>query len=266
MPDESPTRGRAPAASPPAAGEPTPPSAPSGASTPASRGERRRARTRAAILEAAEEAFRRDGFHAARIDEIAERAGLSVGSIYVHFAGKHDLYLALVDRALELFERYMAQIDDPSFTPLQRVLAGGDAYLRFHHDHPGAFRFITFRSAGSDGAPADADTDRRVQERVGALLDRFSTAIDDAVAAGEARPVDARLLTRFLWGAWNGVVGLELQPGGLRLAEDDISAALDLGRRMLREYLGTAAVRDGDGRIDDAVPLPRIADPPDVAG
>ncbi|MGE4424866.1 MAG: TetR/AcrR family transcriptional regulator [Solirubrobacteraceae bacterium] len=238
---------------------------PAAPETPATRGERRRARTRAAILEAAEWAFRRDGFHGARIEEIAERAGLSVGSIYVHFAGKHDLYLALVDRALELFERYMAQIDEPSFSPLQRVLAGGDAYLRFHHDHPGAFRFITFRSAGAGGAPADADTDRRVQERVGVLLDRFAATIDDAVAAGEARPVDARLLTRYLWGAWNGVVGLELQPGNLRLAEDDISAALELGRRMLREFLGTDAVRDADGRIEATVPMPRIADPATAA-
>ena len=98
----------------------------------------------------AAEVFRARGYEAARVEEIAERADMSVGSIYLHFDGKRGLYLTLVDNALELFTQYMARSEDAAFTPLQRVLAGGDAYLRFHLDHPGAFQFLAFRAPGED--------------------------------------------------------------------------------------------------------------------
>ncbi|GAA0615567.1 TetR/AcrR family transcriptional regulator [Sporichthya brevicatena] len=225
----------------------------------AARGERRRARTRTAILDAAEEVFRARGYDAARVEEIAERADMSVGSIYQHFDGKRGLYLTLVDRALELFTAYMARSEDPSFTPLQRVLAGGDAYLRFHRDHPGAFQFLAYRAPGEDALAEDDALEARVRDRVGLLLDRFAQQIDAAIEAGEARPVDSARMTRFLWGAWNGVISLGLQPDGLRLSEDEITETLELARWLLREGLAAPALRDESGAVGDRVPLPYIA-------
>lgn len=235
-----------------------------GPETAATRGERRRARTRAAIVDAAEEVFRREGFHATRVEAIAGAADVSVGTLYVHFpGGKQGLYLAVVDRALELFEQYMARSEDPAFTPLQRVLAGGDAYLRFHSDHPGLFQFLAFRSV-ADPAPAGSEgdaTEARVRLRVGRLLERFAAQIDAAIAAGEVEPLDSARLTRYLWGAWNGVIALGLRPDGLRLSEEEIAETLELARWMLREAIASPALRGADGRVGDRVPLPHIAPP-----
>jgi AcrR family transcriptional regulator len=61
----------------------------------------RRARTREHLLEAAYVVFVRRGFAAASLDEIAEAAGLSKGALYYNFAGKEDLFLALVEQRLE---------------------------------------------------------------------------------------------------------------------------------------------------------------------
>lgn len=224
----------------------------------AARGERRRARSRTAILEAAEVVFRARGYEAARVEGIAERADMSVGSIYQHFDGKRGLYLTLVDNALELFTQYMARSEDPAFSPLQRVLAGGDAYLRFHLDHPGAFQFLAFRAPGEDALADDDALEVRVRDRVGLLLDRFARQIDAAIEAGEARPVDADRLTRFLWGAWNGVISLRLQPDGLRLSDEEIAETLELARWLLREGLAAAPLRDRNGEVGDRVPLPYI--------
>jgi AcrR family transcriptional regulator len=41
--------------------------------------------------------FARDGYHAANLDDIAAEAGLTKGAIYSNFAGKRDLFLALLD-------------------------------------------------------------------------------------------------------------------------------------------------------------------------
>jgi AcrR family transcriptional regulator len=49
-----------------------------------------------AILAAAEEVFAREGLHGARMEAIAERAGIAVGSLYNHFENRRDLLRALV--------------------------------------------------------------------------------------------------------------------------------------------------------------------------
>src|ERR1700757_1961286 len=48
------------------------------------------------LLTAAQEVFVAQGYHAAAMDEIAERAGVSKPVLYPHFPGKLDLYLALL--------------------------------------------------------------------------------------------------------------------------------------------------------------------------
>src|SRR4051794_119701 len=74
---------------------------------PMSRSERKKAKTASAILDAAEFLFRLRGFQTTTVDEIAERADVSVGSVYVHFENKANLYFALVERALAINEAAM---------------------------------------------------------------------------------------------------------------------------------------------------------------
>jgi AcrR family transcriptional regulator len=66
----------------------------------------RRARTRAALLEAAVRVYARRGFDGATIDAIAEEAGFTKGAVYDHFGSKENLLFALLD------EHLAAQIAD----------------------------------------------------------------------------------------------------------------------------------------------------------
>lgn len=56
-----------------------------------------KARTRKRLLDAAAAVFAEKGFAGATVDEIAGRAGHTVGALYSHFAGKDDLFLTLID-------------------------------------------------------------------------------------------------------------------------------------------------------------------------
>jgi AcrR family transcriptional regulator len=55
-----------------------------------------KAETRRRILEAAEEAFRRDGYHGASLERIAAGAGFTTGAIYSTFESKAGVMMALV--------------------------------------------------------------------------------------------------------------------------------------------------------------------------
>ena len=73
--------------------------------------ERRRARTRTALVDAARFVFARKGFEGASLDEIADTAGYTRGAIYKHFDGKEELLFAVFDQvnnqALERFSELM---------------------------------------------------------------------------------------------------------------------------------------------------------------
>lgn len=62
------------------------------------------------LLSAAAEVFTARGFHDASIDEVAERAGYSKGAVYWHFAGKDDLFLALVEERVDRPTREMIEL------------------------------------------------------------------------------------------------------------------------------------------------------------
>lgn len=220
---------------------------------------RRRTRTREAILTAAERAFTAEGYRGMRMEEVAERADVSVGSIYGHFGNKDGLYLALVERAVDQFAGYMERAYRAGRTPLEQVLAAGDGYLRFHLEHPGSFRFLAFDGVETRLPVVDDTVRARVGERLSGVIGAFEARIAAAIEAGEVDPaVDPRLAGRFLWGAWNGVVALGLRTDGMALTDDEIAQALQLGRRIVNDGLTNPPHR-GEGGYSRAQLRP-IAD------
>jgi AcrR family transcriptional regulator len=76
-----------------------------------------KAETRRRLLEAAEAAFRRDGYHATSLERIAAEAGFTTGAVYSTFDSKADVMLALIAaraaRRLEVMREVIAQDSDP---------------------------------------------------------------------------------------------------------------------------------------------------------
>src|SRR5213083_563914 len=72
-----------------------------------------RSARRKQLLAAAQQIFVAHGYHAAAMDEIAERAGVSKPVLYQHFPGKLELYLALLDTHCDaLVERVRGAMSD----------------------------------------------------------------------------------------------------------------------------------------------------------
>ncbi|MGA7194930.1 MAG: TetR/AcrR family transcriptional regulator [Anaerolineales bacterium] len=64
---------------------------------------------KAQILKAAESVFTKKGFDEARMDDIAEKTGLSKGTLYLYFKSKDDLIIAILDR---IFKREFKQLEN----------------------------------------------------------------------------------------------------------------------------------------------------------
>ncbi|WP_246062285.1 TetR/AcrR family transcriptional regulator [Haloactinospora alba] len=98
------------------------------------RGSNRGAETRSALLSAAARVFCTTGFARAGVSEVVAEAGASVGSLYHHFSGKAELYMALYEefqqRQQERTHRVAAQARARGETdPTQLMYAAARAYL-----------------------------------------------------------------------------------------------------------------------------------------
>lgn len=94
----------------------------------------RTTQTRAAILDAARDVFLEAGFTDANVSDVVDRSGSSVGSIYHHFGGKAELYIALWERHADALHEAAQRAVQAARTagerdPLQLFLVGARAYL-----------------------------------------------------------------------------------------------------------------------------------------
>jgi AcrR family transcriptional regulator len=97
---------------------------------------------RTQLLGAAQEVFVAQGYHAAAMDDIADRAGVSKPVLYQHFPGKLELYLALLDQHCESLVGAVRSALESTSDNKQRVAATMSAYFQFVEHESGAFRLV----------------------------------------------------------------------------------------------------------------------------
>lgn len=192
-------------------------------SAAAARGARRRERTRVAVLDAAEQLLSERSPDDIRIEEVAAEAGISPASVYVHFGTKEGLVAAVVQRLLAIAVDALMGAYTAEGTAFDQVIASGRAYIDLLVKHPALTRYIVVNGLREP----ESDIERLVAEKIALLRGEFETRIQAAVDAGEmTQPTDSRLVSYFLFGAWNGVASLALRKDGSRLEPDEVEAAV----------------------------------------
>ncbi|MWA05290.1 TetR family transcriptional regulator [Actinomadura sp. LD22] len=115
------------------------------------------------LLGAAQEVFVAQGYHAAAMDEIAERAGVSKPVLYQHFPGKLELYLALLDEHAEALVKTVRDALESTTDNKLRVQASMQAFYDFVAGDGEAYRLV-FESDLRNVAPVRARVDRANQQ------------------------------------------------------------------------------------------------------
>src|SRR5215211_7190828 len=117
-------------------------SATSGASTAGRPARLPRSARRKQLLAAAQDVFVAQGYHAAAMDDIAERAGVSKPVLYQHFPGKLELYLALLDTHCDAFAEKIRNAMSATTENSERVKGAMHAYFDFVSHESEAFRLV----------------------------------------------------------------------------------------------------------------------------
>ena len=137
------------------------------------------------LLGAAEEVFVAQGYHAAAMDDIAERAGVSKPVLYQHFPGKLELYLALLDKHCDALVDAIRTALEATTDNKLRVLATTEAYFAYVAAESGAFRLV-FES--------DLTNEDAVRERVEAVTRATATLVSKVIAEDTDLPEEEAML------------------------------------------------------------------------
>lgn len=202
----------------------------------------RRARTaeaklkrRRALLEAALDEFFERGFAAARMDDIAARAGLSKGTLYLYFDSKEALFLALVESValpnVVQMEHLLARA--PSATAALRQLMAFLPHLVRRTPLPHIVKVLI-----GDAGTFPATAQRYRHEVVDRVLAAVAAVLRRGHDSGELRVDDAELTARLviapvlMSAVWRVV--FESDPG----ARVDLDALFAAHEAMLLRALG----------------------------
>jgi AcrR family transcriptional regulator len=137
---------------------------------------------RAQLLESALEVFAAQGYHAAAMDDIAVRAGVSKPVLYQHFPGKLDLYLALLEVSCDTIIHNCRQALLSTQDNKQRVAATMDVFYDYVASETGAFRLV-FES--------DLTNEPSVREQVERVTTECAELITQVIAEDTGLPAEA---------------------------------------------------------------------------
>jgi AcrR family transcriptional regulator len=157
------------------------------------------------ILDAAERLLIETGSEeAVSIRRIAEAVGVTPPSIYLHFADKDGLILAVCERQFAELHRVMEEavvgVDDP----LDELYQRGKAYVRFGLEHPEQYRILFMRGASEAMAAADESRIRKASA-FDNLVDAVARCVDSGALPKGTDPFAVGLE---LWSVVHGVTSL----------------------------------------------------------
>jgi AcrR family transcriptional regulator len=150
------------------------------------------------IMGAAINVFSKKGYHQARMDDIAEKAGVAKGTLYLYFTGKEELLREIVWTSVRLYVDGLDEIAHEDGSVRSRL----NKVIEYSHDLVRENRAMA--RVVMEGIPGLAEDARVWFGKIRkSIVDTVAELIDKGVSSGEIIPNNSRLTgTAFLGALW----------------------------------------------------------------
>jgi AcrR family transcriptional regulator len=173
------------------------------------RREREKQARQEAIMASARELFFAKGFAPTTMEEIASKAELSKGALYLYFSSKEDLYVTVLNEGLKILFDRIEEVFQLDLPPDQLIRRLGEVRYRYYLDYREYYRIFFFRQHRDVDVAQQLLSHTLVQENLEKGMrnfQRFIEVIQKAIDQGLFAPVDPRKAAVAFWGAINGVL------------------------------------------------------------
>ncbi|MEZ4825116.1 MAG: TetR/AcrR family transcriptional regulator [Bacteroidia bacterium] len=181
----------------------------------ADRREKEKQELRDKILRAAGKLFRKEGYEKVSVRKIANAIDYSVGTIYLYFKNKDDIFFALHEEGFNmLYERMTKAL--PIAHPVERLREMGRQYMAFAYEFPETYELMFIQSAPMNiieerlGKPAE---DVMPPEKWAAVMRSFGMLYDtvqECIDKGYFKTGDVNLTTFAIWSSVHGMASLQI--------------------------------------------------------
>jgi TetR/AcrR family transcriptional regulator len=173
------------------------------------RREREKEQRRNEILNAAEKVFFSKGLNHATMDEVAEAAELSKGTLYLYFKNKEDLYFAITLRSMTILRTMFQDAVKEFDKGIEKVRAIGKAYHKFSYQYKNYFDMMMHFEAVRSSLNLDANVFDEMHLHGQSVMQVLVEAIEFGIKDGTIRSDVDPLKTAFLLnGVSSGIIHL----------------------------------------------------------
>lgn len=197
------------------------------------RKEREREARRNDILDAAKNVFFDKGFNGTTMDQIAEVAELSKGSLYLHFPSKEDLYVSILLEGLDLLNETFKEAVEGIKGWENKLRRIGQAYYDFYKENNNYFRILFFLYHSEIATHVSAELYQMCFEKGLSCLNYLNQALKEGTDAGEIEPLDPMGMSFILWGAFNGIFFLSEEEDHKRFIPGSLDQLIGLSMDMM---------------------------------
>jgi AcrR family transcriptional regulator len=167
----------------------------------------RRARRRA-IQAAAAAVFSDKGYSRATMEDIARQAELSVGTIYLYYRSKEDLYVSLLFESMKIFSEAIERIRATKDPPDRQLRKVWDYFYAYHARYPHLYRALFFLQQPDLARGISPKTLQEINVRAARNFALVRDIVAEAMAKGLYRAREPREVVDLLWSLFLGLVHL----------------------------------------------------------
>ena len=185
---------------------------------------------RQCILGQAQQLFLAHGYHGVSIRDIVQACGLSNAALYYHFGNKQNLFVEVVRAFVAMAAQLVQEAGAGSDSCRERLASMVEAFTQFSWESRGELQTLLRDLTECEGEGIQ----RLIPEAMGQIPALFATVLEEGIAAGEVRAVDAHRISILLTGMINSLAARRM----LGNAPEPLTEDVDLAISTLFEGIG----------------------------
>lgn len=205
------------------------------------RRKREKVQRRQQILDAARQLFMDKGYFETRMEDIADGAEVAIGTLYLYFHNKDEIYATLCEEGLDLLNGLLSEVSEEGKTCDERLRAMGRAYLRFYSEYTSYYDILSFVDMGFKQVGLSRELEKKITQKSDAAIARLESVVKEGMEAGEIERGDSREIAFSLWGLLEGLIFIHRR-GYMDSWSVDLSSTAEKAMEVLNRGL-TSGVR-----------------------
>ena len=179
---------------------------------------------RQCILEQAQRLFFLHGYHGVSIRDIVQACGLSNAALYHHFGSKENLFVEVIKEFVAKVAQQVQDAGTGSGSCREQLARMAEAFAQFVWESRSGLQTLLRDLTECEGE----EIQQLVPEVAGKIPSLFTTVLEEGIAAGEVRAVDAQRVGVLLLGLINSLVGHRMHKHAAEPLTEDIDMAISI--------------------------------------